>query len=58
MTEIIIKREGCWLVIRDSKGHEMQYLYYSKRERLKRFREQFGLKHKKVDLYDWTKERI
>lgn len=50
---IHLNPNGCF-ELRDGNGHWHLYYYYSKREALRLFREQYGLKYKRVDIYDYT----
>ena len=41
-----------WYVIKVDGFPRMQYLWYSKREALRRYREKFGLQHIKVKWFE------
>ena len=48
-----------WYIISDSEGHRMQYLYYSKREALRRFKREFGWRYKHgVEIIDYTRQGV
>ena len=52
---ITIYRSNGWLFIEDSDGNRMRYLYFTKREALRRFKEEFGHRYKRVTIDDWTR---
>ena len=43
---IFISRINGWIVIEDDRGNHMRYLYYTEREALRKFKEQFGYRYK------------
>lgn len=54
---IIIERRNGGYQIRDSLGHGMFFLWYTKREALRTFKEAFGWRYKHgVDVYDYSAE--
>lgn len=56
MSEIRISRINGWLIIEDDQGNFMRYLYYSKREALQKFKNQFGYRYVRgVKITDETK---
>ena len=53
---IWIRRVNGWLIIEDGYGNWWRYLYYTKREALRMFKEKFGYRYKHgVTIYDETK---
>lgn len=53
---IYVRRASGWLLISDDEGNYWRFLYYSKREAIKRFKERFGHKNKRgVKIIDYTK---
>lgn len=45
-TAIYIHRHNGWVIIAGDAGNCMRYLYYTRREALRRFKEQYGYKYK------------
>lgn len=46
-----IEKYNGWIFIRVDGYPRMKYLWYSEREALKRYREEYSLKHKKINWY-------
>ena len=42
---IYIRKSCGWIIITDHIGHHMRYLYHSKREALRRFKNQFNYRY-------------
>lgn len=58
MTNLYIRRNDYGYLVIEADGCEIwRYLYYTKREALRRYREQMGLRYKHLRIYDFTKER-
>lgn len=52
---IFIRKSCGWIQITDHLGHHMRYLYYSKREALRKFKAQFGYRYMHgIDVVDYT----
>ena len=49
MLQMVISKNNGWIKIRVDGVGEMRYLWYSKREAERRFREKFNLKGKKLE---------
>lgn len=55
---IYVRRQNGWIIIEDDAGNWMRYLYYSKRESIRRFKNQFGYRYKRnIKIIDYTKEK-
>lgn len=52
---IFIRKTCGWFYITDNRGHHMRYLYHTKREALRKFKEQFGYRYMRdIDIVDYT----
>ena len=44
---IYVKKSNGWILIEDDAGNWKRYLYYSKRECIRRFKAEFGYRYKR-----------
>lgn len=52
---IFIRKSGGWYAINDNFGHHMRYLYHTKREALRDFKEKFGYRYMRgICVVDYT----
>lgn len=55
---ITIQKINGWIIVSDDLGNVMRYLYYSKREALRKFKDEFGYRYKRVKIYDRDAEKF